>query len=180
MKEALRENRGLGEPFQLSLLKLVTKHYNQHPLLDVNISIETFRETAVEEIQGFCLPPGCRELYEYLMCHWYSMNEFQLWGKNCDLNSIALTKTKMAVKAHWSALKRHDLLHYNRPRCDLLLYLIAEKVFPRFEKQLESLITGNPVGGPALRQDGKRHRRWKYGECTIQIVSCGDAPVNRS
>ena len=53
-----------------------------------------------------------------------------------------MTKTTMAEESHWSVLKRHYLRNYNRPRSELLVYLIDKKIIPKHEGKLEILLFG--------------------------------------
>lgn len=48
----------------------------------------------------------------------------------------------MKVESHWSVLKRHYLLPFNRPRVDLLIHIIDMSLMKKFEWDYESLRTG--------------------------------------
>lgn len=68
------------------------------------------------------------DLAEVLAKNWYSKNLFVLWGGRNLSFGIPMSKTTMTVEAHWSALKKIFLLGLNRPRSDMLVYIIDKKV----------------------------------------------------
>lgn len=92
----------------------------------------------VKMYRTYCFP----EFEEYLLENWYSKTRFHLWGRENWDDGIPFAKTTMMIEAYWSVLKRHELSKFNRPRCDLLLFLLDETVLPRIIKDFHQLING--------------------------------------
>ena len=50
------------------------------------------------------------------------------------------------VEAHWSTIKRVYLVQFNRPRTDLLLFILDSKVHPKFDNDYNALRKGYKKG----------------------------------
>ena len=68
-----------------------------------------------------------------------------------------MLKTTMIVESHWRKLK-HDYLHrFNRPRVDLVVWVLASRVIPQTIDRMRALIIGNHrKGNAAWRKAFKR------------------------
>jgi hypothetical protein len=65
------------------------------------------------------LPDG----WAYLWRNWYTYEKWVLWARS-TIFQVPSAKSTMLVESHWRVLKRNYLYHHNRPRLDLLTYII--------------------------------------------------------
>ncbi|RHZ52159.1 hypothetical protein Glove_464g61 [Diversispora epigaea] len=97
----------------LSVWKLMNKHLHQHPLIPTNDV--------------------------YLWNEWYSQERWALWFRAGCENKISILKTNMFVEAHWKVLKRDFLYKFFRPRLNLVIFIIMEKVIPHQKRKFEQV-----------------------------------------
>lgn len=125
-----------------ALLSVIDRHYHAHPLIDQQHSAEQLEELAISEIRDMLSHPSNRPLLSYLEENWYEKDLYALWGRRHS-HMIALSKTTMYAEGHWSLMKRGALQNYNRPRADLLVYLIDRIVLPKLGADFTNLLNGN-------------------------------------
>ena len=105
------------------VLNMFAKHFNMHPLIpDGNGTYrsahEIHKDCAVE-MYRWCRSRNYFRLWAYVWVNWYSTEKWQL--------SVLPTKipVPMIVEAHWRKIK-HDYLHrFNRPRIDLVVWILT-------------------------------------------------------
>lgn len=68
---------------------------------------------------------------------------------------VAISRTTMFVQSHWSVLKRLYLLPCNKPRVDLLIYVIDTHFVFKFENDFNALKEGikKPCWWKAFRSE---------------------------
>jgi len=125
-----------------AILSVIDRHYHMHPFFMPSLKFDTMQKIAIEELFGLLKLPAEKSILDYLYEHWYSGKTFFLWGRRTE-GEIALSKTTMKVEAHWSMLKRLYLLPYNRPRVDLLLYVLENQIMPKFTMEYVLLKSGS-------------------------------------
>ncbi|CAO3588532.1 unnamed protein product [Absidia cylindrospora] len=76
----------------------------------------------------YCHRHNFPEAWAYLWRNWYIQDKFKLWARSAT-TTIPLAKSTMLVESHWRVLKRNYLYHYNKPRLDLLTYLMLDQHF---------------------------------------------------
>ena len=86
------------------------------------------------------------ELKTYLEQNWYDGEMFMIWGRRNE-HGVPFARTTMHVEGHWSVIKRHYLMLHNRPRLDLVVYILAKRLMPKFEDDLRLLREGTKVPG---------------------------------
>ncbi|KAJ6093841.1 hypothetical protein N7499_003172 [Penicillium canescens] len=65
-----------------------------------------------------------------------------LWARAADSTEIPVAKTTMIVEPHWRTLK-HDYLHrFNRPRVDLVVWVLASRVLPDAIHRMKAISSG--------------------------------------
>ena len=89
-----------------------------------------------------CSSEGLSSMKDYLLKNWSSPTRFCLWGRRNLTRGIPTSKTTMIVEGHWSVLKRRYLLLHNRPRIDLVLFIISQQLIPRLTMDFDSLLSG--------------------------------------
>ncbi|RHZ75509.1 hypothetical protein Glove_213g137 [Diversispora epigaea] len=95
----------------------MNKHLHQHPLIPTNdgqfLSSSFIWTNAVQEIYNFCQQYSLLWLWVYLWNEWY--------------------------KAYWKVLKRDFLYKFFRPRLDLVVFIIMEKVISHQKRKFEQV-----------------------------------------
>jgi hypothetical protein len=76
----------------------------------------------------YCLENDKPHAWAYLWKNWYSATKWNQWARSSTM-TIPNAKSTMLVESHWRVLKRNFLYHYNRPRFDLLTYLMIDYHF---------------------------------------------------
>ena len=143
MKELQNYDSPVTEELQTSVLKLISNHYNQHPVISPELqgrSFDIIQKEYISELRT--LLANNDHLFQYLLSNWYNADKLRTWGRLNNEREIPMTKTTMTVESHWSVSKRHQHRNYNRPPSDLLVYLIDKKIFPKYEGKLELLLSG--------------------------------------
>lgn len=124
------------------LLRLLTKHFCQHPLLPEPDGIRTseeIRTAAVREMYLFCHQRGLAEVWAYMWTQWYAPARWVLWARSTSPVLISCLRTTMNVENFWRQLK-HDFLHHHlRPRLDELVYVLVANVTPAYLERAEIL-----------------------------------------
>lgn len=131
----------LSKEKEQALMDLITLHFNRHPFFDKHFSMLFAKEKAKDELHTFFSSGTESTLKDYLLRNWYDDNIFFCWGRR-NASLIPLSKTTMMCESHWSLLKRLYLLPYNRPRVDLLLYVLDSKLLSKYTSDYHLLMNG--------------------------------------
>ena len=131
---------------QETVLRIFSRHFNSHPLIpDANGSYRTgdaiHRESA-GEIYRWCYSRNYFRLWAYLWTNWYCPGQWELWARATNSTEIPKLKTTMIVESHWRRIK-HDYLHrFNRPRIDLVVWILTSRVIPDAMIRMDILLNG--------------------------------------
>ncbi|KAI8331750.1 hypothetical protein BC941DRAFT_360098, partial [Chlamydoabsidia padenii] len=66
--------------------------------------------------------------WAYLFRNWYTQNKWDQWARSNN-QLVPNSKSTMLVEGHWRALKHSHLYHHNRPRLDLLCFIITDDYY---------------------------------------------------
>ncbi|KIJ32466.1 hypothetical protein M422DRAFT_89184, partial [Sphaerobolus stellatus SS14] len=119
-------------------------HLHQHPEIPCNdehgtrLSPEEIHYRATHDMYIYCLSNNLSQVWAYLWNRWYCPGKWELWARSAS-PAIPRLKTTMVVESLWKVLKRHDLIHFNRPRLDLVTHIVLNKILPRITLQLTEL-----------------------------------------
>ncbi|EIN06505.1 hypothetical protein PUNSTDRAFT_90128 [Punctularia strigosozonata HHB-11173 SS5] len=142
-----------------SVLKLVDRHFHAHPLIPGYSapSEAGIREWAVKEVYSFCVSHELRELWAYLWGNWYRPGRWGLWARS-KFNLIPRLKTTMICESHWRRIKKDFLHHFHKPRIDLLIWILTDKLVPAYTRRLSIHLkpTGRNREQPSWRKSFKR------------------------
>jgi hypothetical protein len=90
----------------------------------------------------WCKTRGYYRLWAYLYINWYCPEQWKLWARAADPTDIPVVKTTMIVESHWRTLK-HDYLHrFNRPRVDLVVWVLTSRVLPDAVHRMTAISSG--------------------------------------
>ena len=124
------------------ILDLLTEHFNSHPFFSSTPeTIQSLHLKNLQEMSAYCARHKISNIYSYLLSSWYTWDRYVLWGRRHP-TAISFTRTTMTIEAHWSLVKRHYLLHHNRPRVDFVLYILENRLIPKVEADYSLLIRG--------------------------------------
>ena len=107
---------------------------------------------SVREMHEFCVDHNLKNVWAYLWTNWYQNNTWMLWARAA--NSEKLFKTTMLIEAHWKIIKRDFLSKFFRPRLDLVIFVIVNRLLPHHQRQYNQLISGREIA--SWRKDMKR------------------------
>ena len=146
-------------PHRLSILRLLAKHFCQHPLLPErhgqSRSSEQIHRDSVHEMYLHCKNNHLREVWAYLWTNWYSPEKWRLWARSAYPYAIPRKRTTMLVEAMWRNFKRMVLHLYNRPRVDFATYALVTQALPAYRHKLVRILH-NPRKGRAATLNGEQ------------------------
>ena len=145
MKQLNTGNSNLSKLHHEVVLSIIKSHFHQSPILCQFLKQKTneeIREYFVRHVRETLANSVYAEVLVYLEQNWYSKSTFCLWGWNFLGELLPLTKTTMAVEAHWSLLKRKFLGCHNRPRIDMLFFIIDGQVIPNYINSFQLILQG--------------------------------------
>jgi len=125
---------------------IMEKHLHQHPLIpNVEgqfLTKNEIYEAAVEEMYTFCKENALISLWMYLWTEWYDVSKWLLWARSPCEDKLSVLKTTMFIEGHWRTIKRDFLYKFFRPRMDLVVYILMEKVVAHQERKLQQIYSG--------------------------------------
>ena len=139
---------------------MFARHFNAHPSIpDINGSNRTAASIHTEcarELYELCLARGWHRTWAYFWVNWYAPDQWKLWAR-AAFPSIPVLKTTMILESHWRRVK-HDFLHrYNRPRIDLVAWILLHRLYRFYKMRMEALLRGDyRTGKASWRVDFKR------------------------
>ena len=137
-------------PHRPSILRLLTKHFCQHPLLPERHgqprTAEHIHRDSVYEMYLHCKNNHLREVWAYLWTNWYTPDKWKLWARSAHPHAIPRKRTTMVVEAMWRNFKRLVLYLYNRPRVDFATFALVTQALPGYRYKLLK-IRNNPREG---------------------------------
>lgn len=138
----LRKSDGTAYTDNLSnkIMSIIDDHYFQTSIISKKSQSQIY-ETAKADICDLLKDPKVSDLLFYMNKCWYDENNWRLWGRRNE-TFISFSRTTMKVEAHWSLIKRLFLLPYNRPRLDLLFYILDKKILPKFVQDYNLFLSG--------------------------------------
>lgn len=152
---------------ETKLLSLMTTHFNMHPHIVPFSDVKSIHVFAVGQIRDFCSQLSLPSLYGYLWTHWYEYTKFLTWGRRNEESGIPLFKTTMMVESHWSLIKRHYFVLYNRPRVDFVAHVMDKRLVEKYWKDYE------------LRRSGVSLPSW-FLDYTAEWRKLKSTPINRT
>ncbi|KAI5293691.1 hypothetical protein KEM52_005313 [Ascosphaera acerosa] len=99
---------------------------------------------------------------------WVSSEQWIRWARAGVLEMIPVLRSTMIVKSHWRSIKHNYLERYNRPRIDLVVYILATGVVKHAAARLRAIQSGNYWAGLASWRNPFR-RTWLA--LSIHVVS---------
>ena len=141
-------------PHRPPILRLLTKHFCQHPLLPERHgqprTEEHIYRDSVLEAHLYCKNNSLREVWAYLWNNWYSPGKWRLWARSAHPHAIPRKRTTMVVEALWRNLKRLVLRHHNRPRVDFATFALVTQALPPYRHKLLKILDDPRKGRAGL------------------------------
>ena len=132
---------------QDTVLDIFSRHYNAHPLIpDQNGTYQCAKDihrVCAAEMYHWCRARNYFRLWAYLWVNWYQPNQWALWARSANGEEIPVLKTTMIIESHWRKIK-HDYLHrFNRPRIDLVIWVLLSRSIPDAVIRMRALLQGD-------------------------------------
>ena len=146
------------------VLAMFCRHFNAHPTIpDRNGTLRTpeaIHSESTSELYAWCRARGYFRLWAYMFIHWYHPDQWSRWARSANPTDIPVLKTTMIVESHWRLLK-HDFLHrFNRPRIDLVLWILISRLVPAAVSKMRAIQSRDyRVATASWRADFKKE--WK-------------------
>ncbi|KAF7978602.1 hypothetical protein HWV62_45332 [Athelia sp. TMB] len=142
--------RGAGLPafcpaaFRATIKQKYTIHFHQHPEIPfdekgTHFTASEIHEGAVLDMYSFCREHDLAQVWAYLWNCWYSPPQWPLWARSAA-PGIPRLKTTMVSEAQWKVIKHQDLATFNRPRLDLVIHVLINRLLPRVRVTLANLL----------------------------------------
>lgn len=117
---------------RMHIKNLMSRHCNRHMLIPKEdktfVNQQEIWIECITEIYQYCRNNDLIMVWAYLWCEWYTPKQWVLWARS-SFEEIGILRTTMVIESHWRLLKRDYLYKFNRPRLDLLCFIIIKKVF---------------------------------------------------
>ncbi|EGU82050.1 hypothetical protein FOXB_07435, partial [Fusarium oxysporum f. sp. conglutinans Fo5176] len=132
---------------QNTVLDIFSRHFNPHPLIPdqngIYRSAERIYRDCAAEMYYWCRSKGHFRLWSYLWVNWYQPDQWCLWARSVNEKGIPILKTTMVIESHWRKIK-HDYLHrFNRPRIDLVIWVLLSQLVPNAMARMQALLQRN-------------------------------------
>ncbi|OXV06127.1 hypothetical protein Egran_06105 [Elaphomyces granulatus] len=129
---------------QETVLQMFSRHFHAHTFIpDQNGTHKTPKQLhrdSATEMYIWCRSRNYFRLWAYLWVNWYSPKEWALWARSTNEKEIPILKTTMIVESHWRKIK-HDYLHrFNRPRLDLVVWVLLSRSIPDSVRNMQAIL----------------------------------------
>ncbi|CAK5283818.1 unnamed protein product [Mycena citricolor] len=140
--------------FRESTLELFKMHGRLHPHIPINepddpehpyVSAEEIYKWVVFDMYCHCWDNDLPQVWAYMWNRWYCPAQWKLWARASE-PAIPRINTTMIVESIWKHVKHRDLSDFNRPRLDLVTYVIIENLLPRVKRNLDGLRRVRRIG----------------------------------
>lgn len=156
-----------------AVINLYSNHFNMHPLIPDGDGIyrsaqQIYRDCALE-MYAWCRSKNHFRLWAYMWVNWYHPDQWHLWARSANDKEIPILKTTMIVESHWRKLK-HDYLHrFNRPRIDLVIWVLLTRSIPSCLTRMHALLQKNHRRAMASWRKAFKHE-WKKLSARSQTI----------
>lgn len=127
-------------------------HFNQHPLISIEgefLQKEEIYKRAVNQLYRYCHSRGYWRLWTYMWTNWYNPNSWSLWARSVLHDQLPVLKTTMIVESHWKQIKKRFLGDFNRPRIDLVFWILTHEVIHHHSARIDQIRSLNYRAGLA-------------------------------
>ncbi|KAI0993378.1 hypothetical protein K3495_g14806, partial [Podosphaera aphanis] len=130
-----------------TVLVIFSRHFNAHSLIpDQNGFFRTSRDIhhqCTREMYLWCRAKNYFRLWAHLFVNWYRSDQWKLWARSYYPEEIPVLKTTMIVESHWRSIK-HDFLHrFNRPRIDMVIWILTSRSIPLGLERMKAIQVGD-------------------------------------
>lgn len=94
---------------------------------------------------SYCKQYDLSQVWAYMWNCWYSRKQWPLWARSA-VPGIPRLKATMISETQWKVIKHNDLAMFNRPRLDLVVHVLINRLLPRMRLTLVNVL-GTPRMG---------------------------------
>lgn len=114
-----------------AITEMIVNNFHQHSTIPSSDGILysdlEIRTAAVKKMYEFCVTYDLRWVWCYLWENWYMEKMWKLWAR-CCCHEVPVLKTTMILESHWRVVKHDYLERFNKPRMDLLVWILIERL----------------------------------------------------
>ena len=126
------------------VLGIIDRHLNVHSFMPDSTGTflpkHVIYQQSATEMYRFCRARAYFRLWAYLWVNWYKPDQWELWARAAQPEEIPVLRTTMILESHWRVIK-HDFLHrFNRPRVDLVLYVLDAHAILRLMRKMRNIL----------------------------------------
>jgi hypothetical protein len=121
-------------------MEIFCRHFHAHPLIpDRDGTFKTSEAIHRDCVAEMYRVRGYYRLWSYLFVN---PGQWELWARSANPLEILVLKTTMIVESHWRVLKHDYLRRFNRPRIDLMIWVLIKCEIPDACNRLEAIQRG--------------------------------------
>ena len=144
--EETGRTEGLSTEEKETVIQMFSRHFNYHSLIpDKNGTFrpaQNIHRECAGEMYHYCKARGFFRLWAYFFTNWYCDEQWKLWARSANAMEIPVLKTTMIVESHWRVLKHQFLHRFNRPRIDLVTWILITRVMPDALLRMQAVESG--------------------------------------
>lgn len=129
------------------MVSIFSRHFNAHSLIPDNTgtfrSPEVIYQECATEMYAWCRAHDFYKLWAYLFVNWYTFDMWKLWARSVCPCEIPVLRTTMIVESHWRRIKGDFLQQLNRPRIDLVIWVLITRSIPQGLDKMRTIKEGN-------------------------------------
>jgi hypothetical protein len=139
-KESVSEYQFCPPSHRLAILRLFSRHFNQHPLLperhgQTRTSKEIYHD-AVKEMYLHCTRNHLCDVWAYMWVNWYRPKMWHLWARSHYAAAIPQKRTTMEVESLWRNYKRLSMPHHARVAADYSIHLLITETIVAYRQRV--------------------------------------------
>lgn len=105
----------------------------------------------------FYIKYDLRNIWAYMWMNWYQKDHWILWARAANSDELCLFKTTMLIESHWKVVKQDFLPKFFRPRLDLMVFIIINRLLPYHQQCQFQILQGKEK--PLWKKEFKKE--WK-------------------
>lgn len=124
---------------------LFMEHFNAHSFFPFNGSRRsgaTIYKDCIRETYRWCYDRNYYRLWAYLYSNWYRPDRWSWWARSANETKLSVLRSTMIVESHWRKLKHSYLRNMNRPRLDIVVWILLNRTIPDAYHRASKLLVG--------------------------------------
>ncbi|CAB5383528.1 unnamed protein product [Rhizophagus irregularis] len=132
----ISDNHKILQPKNRKTFEVCPKNFNEY------FSTDEIWIISVKEMYDFYIKYDLRNIWAYMWMNWYQKDHWILWARAANSNELCLFKTTMLIESHWKVVKQDFLPKFFRPRLDLMVFIIINRLLPHHQQYQFQILQG--------------------------------------